>query len=292
MGEAKFIDVEGIRTRYFEAGKGDPLVFIHGGRFGNFYNAYHWSLNFSGLSSHFHVYAFDKLGSGHTDNPKTNADYTMTKTIDHAYKFLRAAGIERAVLMGHSRGSLPAARIAVDHPDLVTALIVVASNTLAADHPSTPTNFYSDLEKNAPAVLDREFVSREAAANSYSTDHMTPDFVDEMLKIALLPKTATAREKIEHLMGSQFHGDVRKRKYETLDMIRDGKLKAPTLLVWGLNDPSAPIVLGYELFHHIARAVPRTQLHVFNQAGHYVFREHAAEVNRVVTEFILQSAPR
>lgn len=286
MGNPKFIEVEGIKTRYFEAGKGDSLVFIHGGRFGNYYNAYHWSLNFSALSSHFHVYALDKLGSGYTDNPKSDADYTMTKTIEHAYQFLRALDISGAVLVGHSRGSLPAARITVDHPELAKALVIVASNTLAADHPSTPTHFYAQLEENAPAKPNEEFVRREPEANSYSKEHITKDFVEEMLKIALLPKMAEARTKIARLMNSQFQPDVRKRKYETLDMIRDGRLKAPTLVIWGLNDPSAPIILGYELFQHVARAVPKAHLHVFNCAGHYVFREHALEVNQVITDFV------
>ena len=32
MGEGRFIDVDGVRTRYFEAGQGQPLVLIHGGQ--------------------------------------------------------------------------------------------------------------------------------------------------------------------------------------------------------------------------------------------------------------------
>ena len=49
MDNAKFVILDGVRTRYFEAGKGENLVLIHGGKFGTFYSAYHWSLNFHEL---------------------------------------------------------------------------------------------------------------------------------------------------------------------------------------------------------------------------------------------------
>ncbi len=78
MEKPKFRNVDGIRTRYYEAGIGEPLVLIHGGSFGSYYSADHWSLNFDGLSKHFHVYAFDKLGQGYTDNPRSVvADFVL-----------------------------------------------------------------------------------------------------------------------------------------------------------------------------------------------------------------------
>lgn len=291
MEKPKFIDVDGIKTRYFDAGKGEPLVLIPGGQMSSFSSAYHWSLNFDALGEHFHVYALDKLGQGYTDNPKIDADYTMTASIDHVYKFLGTLGIQRTILMGHSRGALPAARIAVDHPEMVSALIIVDTNTLAADHPSTPVNFYRRLDAYPPPTPDEEFVRREPEANSYSKAHITQDFVEEMLKIARLPKITEARRKYhkERLLDTLFLPDMRTRKYETLDKIRDGCLKAPTLIVWGLNDISAPVILGYQLFEHISMAASRTQFHVFNQAGHYVFREHAREMNRLVVGFLHDS---
>lgn len=285
MTNAKFIDIDGIRTRYFEGGSGQPLVLVHGGQFGSYYNAYHWSLNFADLCSRFHVYAFDKLGQGLTDNPKSEADYTMTAVIAHAYGFLGAVGVRNAVLVGHSRGALPIARIAVDHPETVAALIVLNSNTLPPDDASTPADFYSKLEENAPAVPDREFVSREPLANSYSTEHMTADFVDEMLTIARLPKSIEANRKMARLLNERFLPDLKKKKEETLDAIRSGALKAPTLIVWGLNDPSAPAKIGVDFFRLIGAVVPRAQLHIFNHAGHYMFREHALELNRLIANF-------
>lgn len=285
MRDSKVIDVDGIRTRYFEAGSGQPLVLIHGGQFGHYYSACHWGLNFDDLRSDFRVYALDRLGQGYTENPESAGGYTMTRTIEHVHGFLRAAGIDKAVLVGHSRGALVAARIACEYPERVKALVIVSSNTLAADHPSTPTDFYARLDENAPLEPDAAFVRREPEANSYSSGHITSDFVEEMLGIARLPKTREARRNMEELLTRQFLPDVRKLKYETLDLIRDGRLQAPTLVVWGLNDRSAPVAIGYQLFQHICLGAARSEMHVFNRAGHYVFREHYREFDRLVLQF-------
>ncbi|MBI4526108.1 MAG: alpha/beta hydrolase [Deltaproteobacteria bacterium] len=286
MDNPKFVDVGGIKTRYFESGKGEDLVLVHGGKFGTFYNAYHWSLNFDELSRYFHVIAFDKIGMGFTDNPKTDADYTMSAMIEHTRGFLRALGIKNAIIAGHSRGALPAARMAVDHPEWIKALIIFDSNTLPAEDPNTPKDFYTKLEVGAPPVPNREFVCREPIANSYSKAHIAEDFIQEMLAISRLPKLLEAREKMEHLLDALFLPDVRKKKYETLDLIKAGGLKAPTLIIWGANDESSPINLGIDLLQLVGAVVDRTQFHAFNHAAHYVFREHPREVNELIISFV------
>ncbi len=286
MDNAKFVTLDGIKTRYFEAGKGDDLVLIHGGKFGTFYSAYHWSLNFHELSKHFHVYAFDKLGMGDTDNPKSDADYTMAAVIEHSRAFVRTLGIKNAILAGHSRGALPAARIAVDHPELVKAVIIFDSNTLPAEDSSLPYDFYTKLEVGAPTVPDREFILREPIANSYSHDHITEDFVQEMLRIGRLPRTLEARKKMERFLDEVFLPNMREKKYETLKLIQAGGLKAATLIIWGINDRSSPMKLGIDLLNVISSVVDRTEFHAFNHAGHYVFREHAKAVNQLIVDFV------
>ena len=80
MTGEQFIDVNGIRTRYFEKGVGPTVVLFHGGHFGSHDAAdcaEDWSLNFDGLAERFHVYAVDKIGQGFTDNPQRDEDYTM-----------------------------------------------------------------------------------------------------------------------------------------------------------------------------------------------------------------------
>ena len=73
---AKFIDVDGIRTRYFEQGSGRPLLLVHGGQAGGSNNsAEKWEQNLSGLAEYFRVIAIDRLAQAKTANLFATEDY-------------------------------------------------------------------------------------------------------------------------------------------------------------------------------------------------------------------------
>ena len=71
-------------------------------------------------------------------------------------------------------------------------------------------------------------------------------------------------------LGDQYRNDSARMKAETHDMIRAGRLKAPTLILWAYNDPSAPLSLGLQLMNIIAPAHPQTQMHILNIHIFYV----------------------
>src|SRR5262249_34502975 len=147
------------------------------------------------LARRFHVYAFDKLGMGYTDNPKSDADYTKSAMIRHVHGFIRRMGIQKTSLLGHSMGSFVAARIALEHPGLVKSLVLLDRNTLAPEPPSTPQCFYDRVTDNPPPVPAAAYCRREPDANSYSNSHVTSEYVDAIVKIARLPKTKEATDK-------------------------------------------------------------------------------------------------
>lgn len=145
----------------------------------------------------------------------------------------------------------------------------------------------------------------------YSKDKITDDYVEAVLRIALLPKVKEAEERLKLLTSRFVERNPEKVKQnpslgimtapspwwvhdvkeETLAMIKAGRLKAPTLIVWGFNDLSAPYKLGIELVKTIfpvARQMTRFQ--IFNRAAHYVYREHPEEVNRLLVDFIQNSS--
>src|SRR5258708_9449928 len=106
MIDEKFIDVNGIRTRYFEKGTGPIVVLFHGGHFGSHDAAdcaEDWSLNFDGLAQWFHVYPVDKIGQGYTDNPKRDEDYPMSTVAQPADGFFKSLGLLHVHPLGHSR---------------------------------------------------------------------------------------------------------------------------------------------------------------------------------------------
>lgn len=290
MTNETFVDVNGIRTRYFAKGEGEVLVLFHGGHFGSHDaadSADDWEPNFDGLARWFRVYAVDKLGQGHTGNPRSDGDYTMAAVVEHAYGFLKTVGLRNVHLVGHSRGGYLVTRLTLEHPELIKSLIVVDSNSVA---PGIGRNDIVMANPPQPR-LSRESQRWVLERYSFSHDHITDEWLEAACRIAELPKYQEAVAKMETvgLRTTRFLPHLAKQKDETFGWIRDGRLKTPTLVVWGFNDPTATLGQGQAFFELVAGSAPRAQMHVFNQAGHFSYREHPQAFNEVVRSFVQQS---
>lgn len=287
MTGAKFIDVDGVKTRYFDKGSGAVLLLVHGSHFGTTDacdSAVDWELNFEGLARWFRVVAIDKLGQGHTGNPKTDADYTMAAVVNHAAQFIVAMGLKNVHVIGHSRGGYIVGRLTLDYPELVRSCTIVDSGTLAPG----PSKTESIMAHAPQPRLSRESQYWVAEHYSFSAKHITDSWLDAAVEIADLPKYREAVRKMEDegLKRNHFFPHLTLQKEETLNWIMQGRLTAPTLLVWGYNDPTALLKRGHALFELIADANPRAEMHVINQAGHFCYREQPETFNQVIRGFV------
>ncbi len=297
---SKFVEVDGIRTRYFEGGSGEPIVLVHGGHYGMAGGAVRFMPLFPLLAEHFHVYAVDKLGMGLTDNPKEDAGYSMEATIQHIYRFMQTLGLENVHLVGHSRGALPVARIAMDHPELIQTLTIFNSNTLA---PGDPKPSAPNLRALGPPPT-KESIREDVRRTTYLKDDVTDEYVDAQLEVALHPKIREAAERLE-LLRKRFvqknpdKVDARPAlannsgtgwwlyeiKDSTLQMLDAGQLKTPTLVIWGYNDASATPEMAADLFRVISRSADSAQLHFFNRCGHSPYHEYPKAVTDLLVSF-------
>ncbi|OGQ82221.1 MAG: hypothetical protein A3F90_10300 [Deltaproteobacteria bacterium RIFCSPLOWO2_12_FULL_60_19] len=291
--EERFVNVDGIRTRYFDKGKGETLLLIHGSHVGTndaCESALDWELNFDRLSQWFRVIAVDKLGQGRTENPKRDEDYTMAAIVRHVYGFLLALGLKDAHVIGHSRGGYVVARLTLEHPELVRSCVIVDSGTLAPGPSETEYIMASAPEPRLTRESQRWIVEHY----SYSGSHITESWLDEAEQIANLPKYREAVKKMYEmgLRRKQFLPQMALDKDESLNWIIQGRLTRPTLAVWGYNDPTAPLRRGRYLFDLIAKKTPMAELHVINQAGHFCYREQPETFNEVVRGFVQKVSAR
>ncbi len=280
----KFIDVKGIRTRYLEAGTGEALLLLHGADFGKYESANTWELNIDSFAKNFHVFAIDKIGAGFTDNPRSDEDYVIGSTVRHAYDFLKVIKIDSVHLVGHSRGGYTVCRLALEHPELVKTLVIVDSATLM----TPPNPIYDEWARQAALIKDvRERCRYLIAVNSFSDKHITDAYLDVTVKITTSQKFKEAEAKMEGGLKAKFAQDLVDRQKETHEWIRGGRLNAPTLIIWGLNDPSAKFdPVGLATLQLIFSSNRKAQMHIFNQAGHPCYREQPEAFVTTVTSFI------
>jgi 2-hydroxy-6-oxonona-2,4-dienedioate hydrolase len=285
--QQRWMDVDGIKTRYFDEGQGEPVVFVHGSGVGDpigASNAEDWSLNFTNCSRSYNAIALDRLGQGYTDNPLHDCDYTLGAAVAHVTAFLEKIGKGPYHLVGHSRGGYVVCWITLAHPELVKSCFMIDSATSAPGMERNPYVFATNPHGRANRAAI-EFCYRGYA---YSTEHMTQDWIDNKVEIMALEKTKLSISKMfdEGLMHSVFWPALRNDREELHFRLQHAGLLRPTMLFWAANDPTAPIENGHAFFKLLALRQHRTQMHVVNQAGHFSHREQPEVFARVLAEFL------
>ena len=286
FSQAKFVDVDGISTRYFDKGKGETIVLFHGGNFGSHHGAdcaADWNLNFDGLAEECRVVAVDKIGQGYTDNPETDDDYTMARVVRHALGFLDALDLADCHIVGHSRGAYLTCRMTLENPTRIKSNIMVDTNTLG---PGQGRNHIVFTDTPKP-YLSRESQRWVMENYSWNPKIVTEDWLDELMRVAALPKYLESVRKMldEGLLDRVFVPQLGREKRDTFDRLMSTGTQRPNLIVWGLNDPTATVDQGFGLYEIMVHQEPRTEMHVFNHSGHFSYREHPEAFNRLILDY-------
>lgn len=283
--EAKFIDVKGVRTRYYEAGQGEPMVLVHGEGFSGHSSANTWVKNIPGLAKRFHVFAVDKLAAGMTGNPLDDKDMNIQGEVEHVYQFIQTLKLGRVHLVGQSRGGGGVFFLSVAHPEIVKTLTIVDSNTAAPD--TGPTTRQEAL---APCPKEPDCAEWQCRlrAISYLPDVAFDDlFFRTGCYMASLPKAQETLKKLAAKAGeplrSQF-GEFKKQVHERV--MKEPVLMMPILIYWGKNDPSAILRNGLALLEVVTAKNPNVRMIIANNSGHFHYREHPEEWNQNVINFI------
>lgn len=281
----KFVEVDGIRTRYLEEGEGHPIVLFHGGEFGGNTGAHVFPPEFYkgfGEAGHRAV-GIDRLGQAQTDNPRTHEDYRISAVIAHSIATLEALSITNATVLGQSRGAYVAARIAVERPDLVRRLVLINSGTLAPGVGVEPKP--GELTYAVYNEMMTGEARNDAEALSYTFDHITDAWLEECQRYADAEKSKEARSVLSSVERAYFD-EFAAQKDDTLDRLAAGGYTGPTLIVWGVGDRTLTHESSIALFNVFKDQSEHLRMHVINHAGHSVFREYPDEVSRQVVDFI------
>ncbi len=251
-----FVEADGFRIRYAEAGEGAPLVHLHGA------GGLRLSPAHDLLARQFRVIAFEMPGFGHSpENTRsgTMAEYAMTMA-----RAADALGLDRYNLWGTSFGGKAAVWLAAQMPERLTALVLQAP---AAILPAG----------GAPVARTPDEMARLLYAHP---ERMPPAPARDPAVLA----------KQQKLVG-RLRGPARDPDLET----RMGAIDTPTLVLWGTLDrmissetarlykelmPNCHIVLVYDAGHAMDAERPEAFAEV---AGDFLERHEAFLISRTET---------
>jgi pimeloyl-ACP methyl ester carboxylesterase len=119
---AEDFNSNGVKIHYTVAGKGDPVILIHG-LFGSAKTNWELPGVTAELAKHYQVIALDCRGHGQSDKPEAEGAYgtNMVEDVVHLMDHLHIA---RARVVGYSMGGMITMKLAVTHPDRVVSAVL------------------------------------------------------------------------------------------------------------------------------------------------------------------------
>jgi pimeloyl-ACP methyl ester carboxylesterase len=218
------VDNGGVKIHYATLGSGPLVVMIHG--FPDFW--YSWRHQMAALAGRYQVVAIDQRGYNLSDKPAGQAQYDMTFLVGDVRAVVRQlAKGQRAIIVGHDWGGFVAWNFAMKHPELTERLIV-----LNLPH---PRGVAYELTHNP----------QQQKNSAYARRFQEPDAAKTLTAEGLAKRVADATDRqryIEAFKRSDFEAMLNyyKQNYPKEPYTEDTspvvKVKAPVLLVHGLND--------------------------------------------------------
>jgi pimeloyl-ACP methyl ester carboxylesterase len=253
----------GVRLFALEAGKGQPaLVFIHGN--GADHTAWHNQIAyFSPITK---VVAPDLRGFGRSGKDPDSRYTQDTYTADLVAE-LAALGLRSSILIGWSMGGSLVARVAVEHPELVSAVVLV-------DHNAGGAGAELGLRDNNAVVegLRDDFDGRGLRGFINSWFPETGPDVDFLKAYLLDIGRQAGRDVVYGIRGIGANEDRR-------HWLRE--LKQPVLICQG----GASLLGGKPIAEYLQQLIPHAQAHVFEGKGHGLAMTAADEFNQVLRKF-------
>lgn len=271
--EPRHLAVDGLNVHYVQAGQGPVVLLVHG--LGS--SLVTWAGNVAPLAdAGFTVLALDLPGHGDSDRPG-NHGYDPHSAATLLHDFMAELSIDRASLVGSSAGGLVSALVALEHPEKVERLVMVASGWV-----NRQVSWFIRLV-GLPGVGELVYLPWLHYQVGLSTRvfheplPLMDDLLSEVRRVRGLPGSARALLKsIRSSIGYLDRGPQRRM----VERLKDSP--APLLTVWGREDPVVP----WGQAETMARELPGSMACVMPQCGHWPQMEKADDFNRLVSEFL------
>ncbi|CDX45498.1 putative enzyme [Mesorhizobium sp. ORS 3359] len=274
------VDVDGLNVFYREAGDaGRPtLLLLHG-----FPSASHMFRDLiPELADRYHVVAPDLPGFGMTDQPaRDRFAYTFENIANVIDRFTEVIGIDKFALYVFDYGAPVGFRLAVKHPDRITAVVTQNGNTYleGVSDAFAPVQAYWNEPTQANRDALRGFMAPQTTLFQYTHGVADPGLVSpdgRNLDDYYLSRPGNIEIQLDLLLDYRSNVAL----YDTVQAYLR-QHQPPVLAIWGEKDPFF-IPPGAEAFK---RDVPSADVR-FVDSGHFALETHAREIGTAMREFL------
>jgi pimeloyl-ACP methyl ester carboxylesterase len=243
--------------RWLERGRGEPVILLHG----LMGQMHHWDAVLEGLDDGYRAIALTLPIFG-----RALGEASLGALARHVVAFMDALEMPRAIVGGNSLGGHVALRVALEHRDRVTGLLLTGSSGL----------FERGFSSGVPHRPDRRWVREKMEEVFFDPSLVTEGWVDEAHRVVTTPASAVRVLRLAR--------DARRDNLEA----RLGLIRVPTLLVWGREDRITPPEVG-ERFREL---IPGARLTYLARCGHAPMLEQPEEFADVVADWLEDTRDR
>ena len=252
---------------YERCGDGPPVVLLHG----NAHDRHDYDAVLPVLAREFTVFAVDWPGCGESPAPPAPRESTASGLAALLPEIVERLGAAPATLIGNSVGGFSAARLALTHPALVRALVLVDSGGFTAHNP---------VSRLFCRVKGTEVISRLVAERfpRFYLRRRTPT-----VEAMLARSRAHGRNPIGIAIDAAIWRSFTAPEHDLRS--RASAIRVPTMLVWGKHDPVLPVRDA----EAARRALPQAPFVVLD-TGHVPFAEDPDGFLAAVLPFLREAA--
>lgn len=250
----------GVRLRYAEQGNenGLPVILLHG--YGD--SSFTYSRVMPLMKAKYRVFVPDQRGHGESDRPMNG--YKFADFAADIIAFMDAMNLKKAVIVGHSMGSFIAQHIAVTAPERVEKLVLIGSAaTVRNDVVSELKKAVYELKDPVPVEFVREF--------QYGTVYRKPS--DDFMELIIAESQKVPAHVWRGVMDGMLAADSKK------DL---GKIKMPTLIIWGDKEQ----IFGRKEQDELMSGIPHAVFKAYPDIGHCPNWENPEQVVKDLEEFL------
>ena len=284
----KFEARPGLSMSYLDEGprEGEVVVMLHG----NPSWSYYWRNLVSGLSDPasgkgYRCIVPDHIGMGFSDKPgDADYDYTLQSRVDDLAALLAHLGIDGPMTLAvHDWGGMVGFGWALTHAAQVKRLVI--TNTAAFPLPSAkrmPWQLSLGRDSKFGAFLIRAFNAFSSGASYLGVEKKMPTDVRRAY-VSPYDSWANRISTVRFMQDIPLHpGDKAWSLVESAGQKLPQFADRPAFIGWGLKD----FVFDQHFLAGFRAALPNAEVHAYDDAGHYVLEDKAAELVPAIRAFL------